>query len=140
MTLLIINSFLGVFFLMFSVIRVLGQSYVVAAGEFAVCIILAINIFILYKGRYTVSSIVSIIIFIMAAFVIFMIQEHNEVDDIYKFSTYMIGIICTAPLMSYALWQMILIAVSGFVGQILIFIFMLMPIAAANERPVPWDR
>ena len=110
----------------------LAQSYVVAAGEFTVFLILIVNLIILFKGKYTVSSIVSIILFTLAAFVIFLIQEHNEVDDIYKFSTYMIGIVCTAPLMSYAIWQMILIAVSGVIGQVCFYFFILMPMAAAN--------
>ena len=55
---------------------------------------------------------------VITAFVMFLIQEHNEMDDIYKFSTYIISVVCVAPLLAYALWQMILVSAVGLLGQI----------------------
>ena len=131
-TLFIINLLLGFFFLVFAVIRLMAESYVVAVGEGFVAVILAVNIIILFRGRYRVSSIISIFLFSAAAFVIFLIQEHTGLDDIYKFSTYIISVICVAPLLSYSLWQMLLVAASGFFGQIAFFVFLLMPYAAES--------
>ena len=131
-TLFIINAVLGVFFLLFAGIRVRAGSYTVAAGEAVVSLILVANIIILFKGRYRASSIISNLIFALAAFVMFLIQEHNELDDLYKFSTYIISVICVAPLLSYSLWQMVLIAASGIAGQFAFFYFLLMPYAVEN--------
>ncbi len=128
-TLLVINFILGIFFIMFATIRLLESSYTVAAGEAVVSAILAVNIIILYRGKYKISSIVSIVLFTAAAFIMFMIQEHNELDDLYKFSTYIISVICVAPLLAYNIWQMIIVAGAGLAGQALFFFILLMPFA-----------
>ncbi len=131
-TLFIINIVLGIFFLMFATIRFLEASYTVAIGEISVAVILAVNILILFRGLYKVSSFISITLFVLAAFVMFLIQEHNEMDDIYKFSTYIISVVCVAPLLAYALWQMILVSAVGLLGQIAFYFLKMMPIALAN--------
>lgn len=131
-TLFLINAILGVFFLLFALIRFLAGSYAVALGEAAITLILSFNILFLFRGKYRLSSIVSILLFTLAAFVMFLIQEHNELDDLYKFSTYIISVICVAPLLSYSIWQMIAVAGSGVVGQVFFFYFMLAPSAAAQ--------
>lgn len=131
-TLFVINVILGVFFLLFAAIRLMAASYVVAVGEAVVSLILIVNILILFKGRYKISSIISIVLFSSAAFVMFLIQDHNELDDLYKFSTYIISVICVAPLLSYNIWQMVIVALAGLAGQVFFFFFMLMPYAAAS--------
>ncbi len=131
-TLFVINVILGVFFLLFAVIRLMAASYIVAAGEAVISLILSVNIFILFKGQYKISSTVSILLFSTAAFVMFLIQEHNELDDLYKFSTYIISVICVAPLLSYNIWQMVIVALAGIVGQVFFFFVMLMPYAEAS--------
>ena len=128
-TLFIINFLLAVFFFLFAAIRFKAGNYKVAAGETGVSLILAVNIFILYRGKYRISSIVSIILFILAAFLMFMMQDHNEFDDLYKFSTYIISVICVAPLLSYRLWQMILVSFAGIAGQFFFFYTMMLPVA-----------
>ncbi len=126
-TLYRINFILGIFFLLFSVIRVISGDFMIAGGEFFVTLLLGVNILLMFKGFYKISSTVSVFLFIMAAFGLFMMQEHTELDDLYVFSTYTISIICVAPLMSYHLWQMIAIAGIGIVGEIFFFFTMMMP-------------
>ena len=131
-TILLINLILGIFFIVFAAIRISNGDIIVGTGELVVSLILAINIIMLYRGRYRISSIVSILLFTAAAFIIFLIQPHEELDDLYKYSTYIISVICVAPLLSYRLWQMISVAVAGVIGQGLFFYFIFIPLAEAN--------
>ena len=120
-TLYLINQLLAVFFLLFALIRIIKGDYPVAFGEAVVTILLFINIFALFRGKYKICSTVSVMLFIGAAFAIFMIKQPREINDIYMFSTYIISVICVAPLLSYKVWQMIVIVVSALVGQSFFF-------------------
>ena len=131
-TLYVINQVLALFFLLFAVIRLAKGDYGVAAGELIVSFFLAINIYALFKGKYEICSTVSIFLFAGAAFGIFMIKEHQELNDIYIFSTYIVSVICVAPLLSYKVWQMVVIVVSGIIGQTAFFFITLVPIAKAK--------
>ena len=131
-TLFLINAILGIFFLLFAMIRITGGSIVVGMGEISIAIILVLNIFSLFSGRYRLSSMVSLFLFTMAAFVMFILQDHNELDDLYKFSTYIISVICVAPLLSYTIWQMIAVGCAGVIGQVVFFYLKFSPIARAN--------
>lgn len=128
-TLFIINVILGFFFFLFAVIRFSAGSYTVAAGEAAVALLLIINIIVLFRGGYKASSIFSILLFTSSAYFLFLMQEHNEFDDIYKFSTYIIAVICVAPLLSFRLWQMIVVALAGVLGQFFFFAAIMRPLA-----------
>jgi len=132
-TLFLINAILCLFFMIFAFIRISSGDLVVGSGEAVVSIILVFNIIVLHRGFYRLSSIVSIFLFTAAAFIIFLIQDHNELDDIYKFSTYIISVICVAPLLSYRLWQMIAVAVSGLLGQAVFFILVFIPLARSEN-------
>ena len=131
-TLYVINQVLALFFLLFSIIRITKGDIGVAAGEAIVTFFLAFNIYALFKGKYEICSTVSIFLFAGAAFGIFMIQEHKELNDIYIFSTYIVSVICVAPLLSYKVWQMVVIVVSGILGQTGFFFIKLVPLAAAK--------
>ncbi len=131
-TLFLINSFLGLFFLLFAVIRFSRGDFLVGGAEAAVTLILIVNILILLKGWYRTCSNLSILLFIGAAFGIFLIQEHTRMKDLYIFSTYIISVISVAPLLSYKLYQMILVAVSGVLGQAFFFLFFFAPLARAS--------
>ncbi|MBN2655578.1 MAG: hypothetical protein JXR86_00855 [Spirochaetales bacterium] len=136
-TLLLINLILGTSFLIFTLIRLLRGDFVVAAGEAFVTVMLLLNILALYRGAYRFSSNVSLGIFVAAAFGIFLLQEHRELNDLYIFSTYMISVICVTPLLSYHLWQMVVVVVIGGLGQILLFLFKFLPMArAAGETGI----
>ena len=87
-TLYLINQLLAVFFLLFALIRIIKGDYPVAFGEAVVTILLFINIFALFRGQYKICSTVSVMLFIGAAFAIFMIKQPREINDIYMFSTY----------------------------------------------------
>ena len=129
-TLFLINAILGFFFLVFAAIRYSSGDIVVGTGEAVVSVILFFNILALFRGRYRLSSIVSVFLFTGAAFILFLIQTHNEIDDLYKFSTYIISVVCVAPLLSYRLWQMVAVSVSGIVGQALFYRLIFIPLAA----------
>jgi methyl-accepting chemotaxis protein len=132
-TLFLINAILCLFFIAFASIRISSGDLVVGSGEAVVAAILILNIIALHRGLYRLSSIVSIFLFAAAAFIIFLIQDHNELDDLYKFSTYIISVICVAPLLSYKLWQMVAVAVSGIIGQAVFFFLIFVPIAKAQN-------
>jgi len=131
-TLFVINTVLALFFLMFAGIRVLAASYMVAAVEAVMALLLVLNLLILFRGRYEITSNVSIFLFLIAAFGIFMIQDVQESNDIYIFSTYMLSVICVTPLMSYRIWQMVSIVGGGLTGQIILFLIRVLPVAQAN--------
>ncbi len=133
-TLYLINQLLAVFFLLFALIRIIKGDYPVAFGEAVVTILLFINIFALFRGQYKICSTVSVMLFIGAAFAIFMIKQPREINDIYMFSTYIISVICVAPLLSYKVWQMIVIVVSALAGQSFFFFYKLVPIAKASGQ------
>ncbi|MDC7234254.1 MAG: methyl-accepting chemotaxis protein [Spirochaetales bacterium] len=116
-TLFLINAILGLFFLLFALIRISSGSLAVGFGELAVTLLICINIAFLVKGYYHISSSVSIFLFVGAAFAMFLLQELKEVNDIYIFSTYYISVICVTPLLSYRLTQMIIVVVVGVIGQ-----------------------
>lgn len=120
-TLFLINVILGSFFLIFAAIRILSGSMAVGLGELAVSVLLAFNVFFLLKGLYKLSSTISIILFVSSAFAMFLLQNLNELDDIYIFSTYYISVICVTPLLSYKFSQMVSVVVLGIIGQALIF-------------------
>ncbi|MBB6481732.1 methyl-accepting chemotaxis protein [Spirochaeta isovalerica] len=128
-TLYLINLILGSCFLIFTAIRLLRGDLIVAAGEALVTVFLLLNILALYRGAYRFSSNVSLVIFVAAAFGIFLLQEHHELNDLYIYSTYMISVICVTPLLSYHLWQMIVVVIVGGVGQILLFFFKFLSMA-----------
>lgn len=131
-TLYLINFILGFFFLVFAVIRLSSGDMAVAIGEFLITILLALNILALYKGAYRFSSNVSIFLFVGAAFGLFLLQEHKEINDLYIFSTYMISVICVTPLLSYHLWQMISVVFIGGAGQLALFFLKFVAIAEAS--------
>nr|MDA3850155.1 hypothetical protein [Spirochaetaceae bacterium] len=127
--LFIINSMLSCAFLVFATIRIMSGNYIVAMGELVLFVLLAINIFILIRGHYRFCSNLSIVLFLLACFAIFIIQDHGESNDIYIFSTYLLSVICVTPLMSYRLWQMIAVVAIGIVGQLVIFMAIFVPMA-----------
>lgn len=131
-TLLLINAILSFFFFVFALIRFLRGDILVAAGEIFVAILLIFNIMALYRGLYQVGSNVSIFLFLGAAFSLFLLQEHRELNDIYIYSTYIISVICVTPLLSYHLWQMIAVVVAGAAGQVLFFLIKFIPIARVS--------
>jgi len=136
-TLYLINLVLGFFFLTFSAIRLMRGDFSVALGEAMVMVLLLINILALYRGAYRFSSNVSLGIFVAAAFGIFLLQEHKNLNDLYIYSTYMISVICVTPLLCYRLGQMVVVVIIGGVGQILIFRFKFLAIArAAGETGI----
>lgn len=136
-TLYLINQVLAAFFLVFAVIRIMKGDFAVAAGEAVVTLLLFMNIIALFKGMYKFCSTASILLFVGAAFAIFSIKEAKDLNDIYMFSTYIISVICVAPLLSYKVWQMIVIVFSAFIGQTLFFFIKLAPIAeAAGETGI----
>jgi hypothetical protein len=58
-TLFLINAILGLFFLLFAVIRLSRGDMIVGSAEASVSLILAVNIGILLKGRYRICSNIS---------------------------------------------------------------------------------
>ncbi|MBI9107353.1 MAG: hypothetical protein JEZ04_11475 [Spirochaetales bacterium] len=132
-TLFLINAIVCVFFLVFAFLRISSGDIAVGIGEAVISLILVFNIIMLRRGFYRLSSFVSIFLFVTAAFVIFLIQKHNELDDLYKFSTYIISVICFAPLLSYKLWQMVAVVVSGLIGQAVFYVLIFIPIAKAQN-------
>jgi len=128
LTLFFINAILGLFFLLFAVIRLSRGDLVVGGAEASVSLILAANIVILLKGKYRVCSNISIFLFIGAAFGLFMLQDLDRMKDLYIFSTYIISVVCVSPLLSYKLYQMVLVAASGVVGQAFFFFFKFAPL------------
>ena len=131
-TLYVINQVLAVFFLIFAVIRFAKGDIAVASGEVLIALLLALNIFALFRGQYKLCSSASVMLFTGAAFGIFLIKKPQDINDIYIFSTYIISVICVAPLLSYKVLQMILIVAAGIVGQTAFFFLKLVPVAAAN--------
>ena len=131
-TLFLINSILAFFFFIFAIIRVLKGDLPVAAGEVFISILLIGNIIALKKGFYKFSSNISIFLFVGAAFSLFLLQEHSELNDLYIFSTYIISVICVIPLLSYRLWQMIVVVGIGGLGQTLLFLFKFAALAQQN--------
>lgn len=129
-TLFLINTILGFIFIIFAAIRFSSGSVIVGIGELGITVLLIVNMIILRKGFYRISSSVSIFLFVGAAFAMFLIQELNELDDIYIFSTYYISVVCVTPLLSYRLSQMVIVVVMGIVGQTLIFYMKLYRVAA----------
>jgi len=131
-TLFLINAILAFFFFVFATIRFSGGDITVAAGELFITLLLVINIITLYKGHYRFCSNVSIFLFIGAAFGLFILQEHKELNDLYIFSTYIISVICVTPLLSYKLWQMIGVVAVGILGQTFLFLGKFAAMAKAN--------
>ena len=131
-TIFLINVILGLCFLAFAAIRISNGDIVVGLGELIVFVILVFNVIALYKGKYRFSSIVSIFLFVSAAVLIFLIQPHDKLDDLYKYSTYFIAVVCVTPLLAYKLWQMMTVAVIGIIVHAVFFYFIFIPIAAAN--------
>ena len=131
-TLYLINQVLAAFFLIFAVIRISKGDVAVAAGELLVTLLLVFNILALFRGKYKLCSSTSVLLFTGAAFGIFLIKKHQDLNDIYIFSTYIISVICVAPLLSYNVLQMVLIVISGIIGQTAFFFFKLVPLAVSK--------
>ncbi|MBI9099293.1 MAG: hypothetical protein JEY91_12485 [Spirochaetaceae bacterium] len=130
-TLFLINAILSFFFFVFALIRFLRGEYIVAGGEVFLSILLIFNIIALFKGLFRYASNFSVFLFLGAAFGIFLLQEHRELNDLYIYSTYIISVICVTPLLSYHLWQMIAVVGAGAAGQVLFFLFKFHALASA---------
>jgi methyl-accepting chemotaxis protein len=131
-TLYLINLILGICFFLFALIRFSQGDLLVAGGEALVTFLIILNLLALYRGAYRFSSNVSLLLFVGAAFGIFLLQDHKELNDIYIYSTYIISVICVTPLLSYHLWQMMIVVVIAALGQIMLFLFMFLNIAEAT--------
>lgn len=131
-TLFLINVIFGFLLLIFASIRFSSGSIIIGTGEIFVAMLLFLNVLALVKGHYHLCSNISILLFTGAAFGIFLLQEHKELNDLYIFSTYIISVVCVTPLLSYKLWQMIGVAAIGVVGQAAFFFFKFAAIAVAK--------
>ena len=109
----------------------MSGDFKVAAGEGAFVVLLFLNIKMLNKGFFSFSSNSSLLLFIGAAFGIFMIQKHTEYDDIYVFSTYIVASLCVTPLLAYRIKQMIILVMVAVTGQAAFYFLKLAPAAEA---------
>ncbi len=131
-TLYLINIILGSIFVLFAAIRFSRGDILVGGGEIIITFLIGLNIIALMKGKYQICSNFSIFLFAGAAFGIFAIQKHTQINDLYIFSTYYISVVCVTPLLSYKLWQMVVVVVLGVLGQVAFFFLKFVPMAAVT--------
>ncbi|MBI9102660.1 MAG: hypothetical protein JEY99_09605 [Spirochaetales bacterium] len=131
-TLYMINLILACAFLLFAAIRFSRGDITVGTGELSVTILLIVNIIVLLRGQYKISSYFSIFLFVGAAIAMFLLQEHDNIKDLYLLSTYYISVICVAPLLAYTLLQMILVVIIGIIAHAAFIFWEFAPMAAAQ--------
>lgn len=132
-TLYIINFSLSIAFLLFSILRLVQADIVVGGAEIVVGSILFVNSKLIVRGRYMLASRISVVFFTLVTWLLYLIQEKSEFNDIYLYCTYITVVIIMAPFLCYSKKQfmgLIIAAVSGFI----LFYVMSIPMITANGQ------
>jgi methyl-accepting chemotaxis protein len=132
-TLFAVNLILAIAMIFFAVVRLIGQSYIVAVAELLVAGLSLTNVKLILSGKFKICSNISVSLFLAAAFGIYAIQNNTRVTDLYIFSTYMLGVIAVAPILSYRRSQMIVILGLGLIGQTLFYVILIPGLSASGE-------
>ncbi|MCF7929562.1 MAG: hypothetical protein K9L68_12425 [Spirochaetales bacterium] len=113
LSLLFLDSFLSLGFALLGVIRLAGGSLVMGTLEVVVGLVLALFVVLLLKGSFKIVSTGNVIIFSLAAAGLFFLRDITHPHDVYIQTTYMIPVFITAPLLAYAMWQVLSLLIFG---------------------------
>ncbi len=132
-TLFIINFALAVGFVLFSIIRFVRLDFFVGGIEILVSGLMFLNCSLILKGKYMLTSRISVVFFVLTAWAIYAIQEKNEFDDIYLYSTYITVVLVMAPFLCYSISQFRFIIAGALLGQLFFYVISIPSITASGE-------
>lgn len=132
-TLFKINFVLSVGFVVFSIIRFIRQDLIIAGVELFVAAILGANALIVYKGKYRVSSRISVVFYTACTWALYAIQQKQTFNDIYMYSTYVTVVLIMAPFLCYSKNQLRGMIVAELLGHIIFYILSIPMLKATGQ-------
>lgn len=112
-SLFILDTFVAFGFTALGIIRLVTGSYMMGGLEVAVGLVLALFVVLLFKKRFRIVSTGNVILFCFAAAGLFFLRNITSPNDVYIQATYMIPVFITAPLLAYAMWQVLGVLLFG---------------------------
>ncbi len=136
-SLFILDTFVAFGFTVLGVIRLVTGSIVMGSLEVAVGLILALFVFLLLKNRFRIVSTGNVILFCFAAAGLFFLRDITSPNDVYIQATYMIPVFITAPLLAYAMWQVLGVLFFGLAVHSAQFFFRVRPVLENLGQSAP---
>ncbi|GAB4363664.1 MAG: hypothetical protein Kow009_00220 [Spirochaetales bacterium] len=104
-SLLFLDTFLCAGFFLLGVIRLSRGMIQMGTGELVISVLFLVFIWLVFRGRFSLVSILNILLVGLAAASLFFMRKISGPNDIYIQATYLIPTLCCLPLLAYALWQ-----------------------------------
>lgn len=129
-----LNALLSVGFLVLGGMRLAQGSIAMGLGEIGVTLILVATLVGIARGAFKIVSTVTVVLFLAAAVALFTLREIEGPSAVYIQATYLIPAFVTAPLLAYAVWQIVLIVGAGLLAFAAQFFLRISPALDGAER------
>lgn len=131
-SLFILDSFVAIGFTGLGILRIITGSLLMGSLELVVGIVLGLFVFLLFRERFRIVSTGNVILFCLAAAGLFFLRTITSANDVYIQSTYLIPVFITAPLLAYAMWQVLGVLVFGLAAHTAQFFLRIRPFLEAG--------
>ncbi|MBN2545862.1 MAG: hypothetical protein JXB50_08700 [Spirochaetes bacterium] len=133
-SLFLLNILLTVGFLLLAVNRFFfNKDYLMSGIELFISLTVFLFAYMIIKKHYVLISHLSLVLFFLSALSLSIVREINGALDIYVYSTYIIPVIITAPLLSYKHFQILYTIISSNILLSLLFFFKISPYLTSNS-------